>query len=74
MKVFKRQFCEEMDCLIGEIPISEMIFLKGDFNGHVGNNSRVYVRVHGVQGFGERNGLGVTMLEFLLAFDLEIAD
>ena len=33
-----------------------------------------YERVHGGQGFGERNELGDTILDFALAFDIVIAN
>ena len=70
----KSQFWEEMDGLLREIPTSENIFLGGDLNRHVGNDNRGYERVHGGQGFGEKNELGDTILDFALAFDLVIAN
>ena len=64
-----------MDGLLQEIPTSNKIFLGGgNLNRHVGKDNRGYERVHGGQGFGEKNVLGDTVLEFVLSFDLVIAN
>ena len=43
----KRQFWEEMDGLLWEIPTSEKIFLGVDLNGHLGKDNVGNERVHG---------------------------
>ena len=63
-----------MDGLLREIQSSAKILLVGDLNGHVGKDNRWYKRVHGGQGFGEKNELGDTILDFALAFDLIIVN
>ena len=45
-----------------------------DLNGHIGKDNREYERVHGGQGFEEKNELGDTILNFALAFDIVIAN
>jgi len=54
------------------IPQHEKLFIGGDFNGHIGDKVDGYVRAHGGFGFGERNGGGVALLDFDVAFDLTI--
>ena len=39
-----------MDEIVQEIPLGERVFIRGDFNGHVGSNRMGNERVHG--GFG----------------------
>ena len=80
----KKQFWEEMDNLVKEIPTSKEIFLGGDLNGHVRKDTTGCERVHGGQGlrerndlggqgFGKRNEYGDNILKFAIAFDLLIA-
>ncbi|XP_059281190.1 uncharacterized protein LOC132034863 [Lycium ferocissimum] len=47
---------------------------EGDFNGHIGSVSRGYDEVHGGFGFGDRNGGGVSLLNFAKAFGLVVAN
>lgn len=61
-------------CLRWEIPTSGNIFLKGNLIGHVVKNSRGYERVHGEQGYGKKNELGDTILDFSWAFVLVIVN
>ena len=70
----RSQFWDEMDGLLREIPTSEKIFRRGDLNGHVGKDNKGYDRVHGGQGFGEKNESRDTTLDFALAFDLVTAN
>ena len=62
-----------MDGLLREIPTSGKIFLGGDLNGHVGKDNTGCEKVHGGQGFWEKNELGDTIMAFALAFDFVIA-
>uniref|UniRef100_A0A1S4CHQ0 Craniofacial development protein 2-like n=1 Tax=Nicotiana tabacum TaxID=4097 RepID=A0A1S4CHQ0_TOBAC len=70
----KRQFWERLDEIVRSIPTSERLFIRGDFNGHIGLSAGGYTEVHGGFGFGERNGGGIALLDFAKAFDLVIAN
>ncbi|XP_070017279.1 uncharacterized protein [Nicotiana sylvestris] len=70
----KRLFWEGLDDIVRSIPLSEWLFIGGDFNGHIGSSAGGYTEVHGGFGFGERNGGGTSLLDFAKAFDLVIAN
>ncbi|XP_075097983.1 uncharacterized protein LOC142175296 [Nicotiana tabacum] len=72
-KEIKRLFWEEFDRLVRGIPLTEKLFIGGDFNGHIGATSAGYDGVHGGFIFGVRNG-GGTSLNCAKAFDLVIAN
>ena len=56
------------------IPGTEKIFIRGDFNGHIGATTSGFEDVHGGFGFGERNDSGTSLLDFAKAFELVIAN
>ncbi|XP_059310158.1 uncharacterized protein LOC132061338 [Lycium ferocissimum] len=70
----KRRFWEDLDELVGGIPPTEKLFVGGDFNGHIGPISGGYDDVHGGFGLGNRNGGGVSLLDFARDFGLVIAN
>ncbi|XP_019251074.1 PREDICTED: craniofacial development protein 2-like [Nicotiana attenuata] len=70
----KRRFWEVLDDIVRSIPLSERLFIGGDFNGHYWSSAGGYTEVHGGFGFGERNGGGTSLLDFAKAFDLVIAN
>ncbi|XP_055800377.1 uncharacterized protein LOC129869791 [Solanum dulcamara] len=70
----KRLFWEDLDEVVRGIPSTKKIFIGGDFNGHIGTTSNGFDDVHGGFGFRERNGGGVSLLEFAKAFELVIAN
>ncbi|XP_059302057.1 uncharacterized protein LOC132053987 [Lycium ferocissimum] len=70
----KRRFWEDLDEVVVSIPPTEKLLIGGDFNGHIGSVSRGYDEVHGGFGFGDRNGGGVSLLDFPKAFGLVIAN
>ena len=63
-----------MDELMRGIPQGEHVFIGGGFNGHVGKYCRGYEMVHGGHGFGDRNDSGEAILDFVVAYDLIIAN
>ncbi|XP_070019908.1 uncharacterized protein [Nicotiana sylvestris] len=73
-KEIKRLFWEGLDEIVRSITPSERLFIGGDFNGHIESSARGYTEVHGGFGFGERNGGGISLLDFAKAFDLVIAN
>ena len=70
----KKLFWEDLDEVVRGIPDTEKIFIGGDFNGHIGATPSGFDGVHGGFGFGERNGGGVSLLDFAKAFELVIAN
>ncbi|XP_075076591.1 uncharacterized protein LOC142163226 [Nicotiana tabacum] len=52
----------------------EKLFIRGDFNGHIGSSAGSYGEVHGGFGFGDRNGGGTSLLDFARAFELVIVN
>ncbi|XP_070024881.1 uncharacterized protein [Nicotiana sylvestris] len=70
----KRRFWEGLDDIVRSIPLSERLFIGGDFNGHIGSSVGGYTEVHNGFGFGERNGEGTSLLDFAKAFNLVIAN
>lgn len=53
---------------------SEKLCIGGDFNGHVGKDSEGFERIHGGFGFGVRNQEGEDFLNFVVAYDLMVAN
>jgi hypothetical protein len=70
----KMQFWEEFDALVSSVPISEKLFIGGDLNGHVGSTKVGFDGVHGGFGYGSRNQEGEGILNFVLAYDLIVAN
>ena len=60
--------------MVRAIPSSEKLFIGGDRNGHVGTSSAGFEVVHGGFGYGSRNQEGEKVLDFVIAFDLMIAN
>ena len=70
----KKQFWENLDMVIQDVPRSEKLFVGGDFNGHIGVEADGYDTAHGGFGYGERNNGGVSVLDFPVAYDLLVAN
>ncbi|XP_016498476.2 uncharacterized protein LOC107817202 [Nicotiana tabacum] len=51
----KRQFWEYLDEVVRGIPHSDKIFIRRDFNSHIGETTRGYDDVHGEFDFGVGN-------------------
>ena len=60
--------------MVRAIHISEKLFIGGDLNGHVGTTSAGFETVHGGFGYDSRNQEGEEVLNFVVAFDLLIAN
>ncbi|XP_074342479.1 uncharacterized protein LOC141680049 [Apium graveolens] len=61
-----------VDDLVSTIPSDQILYIGGDFNGHIGEHSDGYVGTRGVFGYGIWNESGCTLLEFALAHELVI--
>ncbi|KAJ4774896.1 Craniofacial development protein 2 [Rhynchospora pubera] len=70
----KIQFWEDLDGMIRSVRTTEKLFIGGDFNGHVGETSGGFERVHGGFGYGDRNQEGEDFLNLAIAYDLMIAN
>ncbi|XP_060195184.1 uncharacterized protein LOC132624417 [Lycium barbarum] len=70
----KRRFWEDLDEVMRGISPTEKLFIGGDFNEHIGSSIGGYNDKHGGFGFGERNGGGVSLLDFAKAFGLVVAN
>jgi len=70
----KKQFWEELDMVIQDVPWSEKLFIGEDFNGHIGVGADGFEIAHGSFGFGERNNVGVSILEFVVAYELLVVN
>jgi hypothetical protein len=70
----KIQFWEELDALVSNVSISEKLFIGGDLNGHVGSTKVGFDGVHGGFGYGSRNQEWEGILNFVLAYDLIVAN
>jgi hypothetical protein len=69
----KMQLWEELDALVSSVPISKKLFI-GDLNGHVGSTRVGFDGVHGGFGYGSRNQEGEGILNFVLPYDLNVAN
>ncbi|XP_059277895.1 uncharacterized protein LOC132032123 [Lycium ferocissimum] len=69
----KRRFWEDLDEVVASIPLTEKLFIGGDFNGHIGSVSRGYDEVRRIW-LRDKNGGGVSLLDFAKAFGLVVAN
>jgi hypothetical protein len=60
--------------MVSIVPIREKLFIGGDLNGHVGVTNAGFEQVNGGFGYGGRNQEGEDVLNFVLAYDLLIAN
>jgi hypothetical protein len=70
----KLQFWEELDALVSSVPILEKLFIGGDLNEHVGSTRVGFNGVHGDFECESRNQEGEGILNFVLAYDLIVAN
>ena len=70
----KDRFYDQLNAVVAKIPLSEVLFPGGDWNGHVGRAADEFEEVHGGFGYGERNEEGVRLLDFAVAHDLVIGN
>ena len=59
----KAEFWERFEDELGQIPVSEVILVGGDVNGHIGDENIGYEEVMGSYGYGTRNDEGETVLD-----------
>jgi hypothetical protein len=60
--------------LVSSVPISEKLFIGGDLNKYVGSTRVGFDGVRGGFRYGSRNQEGEGILNFVLAYDLIVAN
>jgi len=66
----KKQFWEDLDLVIQDVPQAKKLFKEGDFNCHIGAEIDGYDTAHGGFRFGERNNGGVSILNFMVTYEM----
>ena len=59
----KEEFWEILDDYIGKVSEDQLLVIGGDLNGHVGRDRSGFEEVMGIDGNGERNEAGESILE-----------
>jgi len=70
----KKQFWEDLDRVIQDVPRSKKLFIGGDFNRNIGAEANGDDTAHEDFSFRERNNRGVSVLDFAVAYDLLVAN
>ncbi|XP_009606113.1 uncharacterized protein LOC107814215 [Nicotiana tabacum] len=70
----KRHFWEGLYEIVRNVLPAERLFIEGDSNGHIGSSTSGYSEVHEGFSFGDMNGGGTSLLDFVKAFELVIAN
>ena len=70
----KIAFYDSLISTVSKIANSEIMFLCGDFNGHIGSSSSGFEGIHGGYGIGETNSEGCRLLDFAVANGLSICN
>ena len=70
----KHRFWEDLNKIVQGIPIREKNFIGDDLNGHVGTSHYEFDNIHGGFGFGEGNEPDNSILDFVLSYDLILAN
>ena len=70
----KDLFHENLQQTLTKTSASEILFICGDFNGHIGKNADGCEGVHGGRGFRRRNVEGERILELAVAHNLVVSN
>ena len=70
----KDTFYEQLLTSIHSVDDSELHFIAGDFNGHVGKESVNFDGYHGGKGYGTRNPEGLRILDLCSATDMAVTN
>ncbi|XP_045456818.1 uncharacterized protein LOC123666835 [Melitaea cinxia] len=70
----KEAFWDEIGNLLQSLPNCEPKFIGGDLNGHVGEKTTTYQKIHGNFGYGKINQEGESILQMALSHDLAIVN
>ena len=72
--IVKDLFYENLRWTLTKFSASEMLFVCGDFNWHIGNNVDGYEVVYGDRGFGKYNLEGKRFIEFAVPHNLIVSN
>ncbi|XP_071697219.1 uncharacterized protein [Rutidosis leptorrhynchoides] len=70
----KGSFWVSLDEVVGSCPADHRLLIGGDLNGHIGSDSERYTGFHGGFWYGVRNEEGRSILNFVVAYDLVVAN
>src|SRR5206468_106858 len=70
----KEEFYYDMTRLLSGVRGDEKVFIGGDLNGHVGQESDGFEGVHGGNGYGMKNTEGEMVLEFAMFMELVVCN
>jgi len=70
----KRLFWEDLEEVVQSILQTEGLLIGGDFNGHIRSRREGYETIHGGFGYGVRNSGGMSILDFVMAYELSIVN
>ena len=70
----KELFYENLPWTLTKISASKILFVRGDFNGHIGKNTDGYEGVHGVRGFGRLNLECQRILEYAVVHNVVVSN
>ena len=70
----KDGFWSDLEEEIEKVPENERCIVGGDLNGHVGQDNRVIDRIHGGQGYSERNLDGERIVDLAVSSDMALAN
>jgi len=63
-----------LDLVIHDVPQSEKLFIRGDFNGHIDAKADRYDMTHGALGYQERNNGELFIMDFAVAYELLVVN
>ena len=69
-----KEFLKDWEDVMSRVPRTEKIVVGADINGHVGKNPGVFQRVHGVNGYGQRNREGEKILQSMESLGLALVN
>ena len=70
----KGLFYENLQLMLTKISASEILFVCGDFNGHIGKNEEGYELPNGGRELGRRNLEGERIVEVAVAHNLVVSN
>lgn len=68
------EFYNDIEKVIKDIPKKDLMILTGDWNAKVGNDNTGWEEVMGRYGYGDKNGRGERLLEFVTTHNLFICN
>ncbi|GFN76680.1 retrovirus-related pol polyprotein line-1 [Plakobranchus ocellatus] len=70
----KDEFRRNLEDVIVTVPEEETLFVGADLNAHLGESCDGFGRIHGGEGYGNRNTEGERMLECLESLDMAVVN